>query len=84
MRYLLIFLLFLTASCANKDIYHWGSYEKDLYKYYKTPAEKQKFAENLREIVDDAEIASVTVEVFFFFVKSIFVAMLSFYVINTK
>ncbi len=37
------------------------------------------------KMIDDAEIASVTVEIFFFFVlKSIFVAILSFYVVSTK
>ena len=39
-------LVFL-AGCGSKTMYQWGSYERDLLKYYKHPESMQKFLEHL-------------------------------------
>ena len=39
--------LVYVAGCGPKTMYQWGSYEKDLLKYYKHPESLQKFREHL-------------------------------------
>jgi len=35
------------AGCGSQTMYQWGSYEKDLLKYYKHPESMPKFLEHL-------------------------------------
>ncbi len=47
--------------CATKQLYHWGSYEDDLYATYKSPENGKEFQETLRQIIDKSEKRGQTV-----------------------
>lgn len=42
------------ASCAPPSQYRWGNYEHALYTYYKEPAELERYAEELTQIIATA------------------------------
>lgn len=45
-------LVLLGCSTTN---YHWGSYEKSLYRYYKNPASVEELGEALGEVIEEGE-----------------------------
>lgn len=45
-------LVLLGCSTTN---YHWGSYEKSLYRYYKNPASVEELGEALAEVIEEGE-----------------------------
>lgn len=55
-KYLSIFfLLFSLIGCGVHSRYNWSGYDTKIYQHYKNPAEREKFVEALREIIDNAE-----------------------------
>ncbi|MGR3310445.1 MAG: DUF4810 domain-containing protein [Candidatus Brocadiales bacterium] len=50
---LLAILLGLSGCTTTK--YHWGNYEKSLYKYYKDPSEVEKLAKSLDNMITKGE-----------------------------
>lgn len=55
-RLLSIISLVFLAGCASQR-YAWNGYDASLYRYYKNPAENEKFIERLHEIILKAEQA---------------------------
>lgn len=49
-----IFLILLLIGCTTHR-YTWDGYHSTLYKYYKNPAEKEKFMSDLEKIILKAE-----------------------------
>ncbi len=47
-------LVLLGCSTTNYH-YHWGSYEKSLYRYYKKPASVEELGEALAEVIEEGE-----------------------------
>jgi hypothetical protein len=43
----------LLSGCAPTGLYNWGSYEKDLYLYYKDPQNIDEYSAELASIVED-------------------------------
>lgn len=60
MRVKSVILLFVMAvaliGCVSSSMYHWGNYEKNLYKYYKNPGEVEEMAESLAKIIERGEV----------------------------
>ncbi|HEY6105784.1 MAG TPA: DUF4810 domain-containing protein [Anaeromyxobacteraceae bacterium] len=54
-RAILTLALSALAGCATPTMYHWGAYDDTLYRYYKTPAEREAFVASLKTIVLEAE-----------------------------
>ncbi len=52
---LIMFMAFGVLGCGPSTKYHWGNYENSLYRYYKNPAEVEKLAEALAEIIEKGE-----------------------------
>lgn len=50
---LTVILLGLSGCTTTK--YHWGNYEKSLYKHYKNPSEVEKLSESLADVIADGE-----------------------------
>ena len=48
-------IAFGLVGCVPKATYHWGNYEKQLYKYYKNPADVERLAEALAKVIVDGE-----------------------------
>lgn len=46
---------FLVLTGCTQGIYKWNGYDDALYKYYKTPGEKEKFIERLNAIIVQGE-----------------------------
>jgi hypothetical protein len=60
MTRLLIASAVIAAACAagcayQKDLYHWDSYEDDLYASYKNPERSKQYHETLRRIIQRSE-----------------------------
>ena len=58
-QYLLIILLAITFSGCTQTKYQWGNYEGNLLNYYKgnqTPAEHQKFMEQIGKLIERGEL----------------------------
>ena len=51
----LALLVALTTGCATPNMYDWGSYERDLYRYYKNPENLDVLEANLAELLEEAE-----------------------------
>ena len=47
----------LLSGCAAQKRYSWNDYDKKVYDFYKSPAEKDEFVKNLKEVLDDSESA---------------------------
>jgi hypothetical protein len=54
MKKLLLLPLIFFIGCATQR-YTWNGYDNSLYAYYKTPAEKERFIERLKETITKAE-----------------------------
>jgi hypothetical protein len=51
-----VFLAACAAGCASqKDLYHWDSFEDDLYASYKNPERSKQYNETLRRIIQRSE-----------------------------
>ena len=51
----LLLVVSLTSGCATPSMYSWGSYEQDLYKYYKSPDNLEDLESNLAVLLEQAE-----------------------------
>lgn len=51
----LLLLVPLTSGCVTSSMYSWGSYERDLYKYYKSPDNLEDLESNLAVLLEQAE-----------------------------
>lgn len=51
----LMIMLLAFSGCAATDKYHWGSYEKSLYGYYKNPSELEMLTESLADVIAEGE-----------------------------
>ncbi len=49
-----LLIAILISACAQTK-YHWGGYENALYRYYKSPAEFEKLAEELTDVIAQGE-----------------------------
>lgn len=47
-------LALVLLGCSTTK-YHWGSYEKSLYRYYKNPASVEELGEALAEVIEEGE-----------------------------
>ncbi len=47
-------LALVLLGCSTTK-YHWGSYEKSLYQYYKNPANVEELGEALTEVIKEGE-----------------------------
>ena len=43
----IVLVTFSVSGCVTQPMYSWGAYEMNLYKYYKNPADLEKFGEKL-------------------------------------
>lgn len=50
-----LMVVILGTGCASRTLYHWGGYDNYLYSYYKNPAEREQFVEEVVVIIHDAE-----------------------------
>lgn len=48
-------MIMLGTGCAPQTLYHWGGYDSYLHSYYKNPAERERFVDNVVMIIQDAE-----------------------------
>ena len=48
-------VVILGTGCAPKTLFDWGDYDESLYSYYKDPAEREEFVEEVVEIILNAE-----------------------------
>ena len=53
-RLSILFIAVLISACAQTE-YHWGGYENALYRYYKSPAELESLAEELKDVIAQGE-----------------------------
>jgi hypothetical protein len=54
MRVFMVFCLLLLGGCVQQK-YDWGSYDQDLYNYYKNSQDKVKFKSDLKMLLDRLE-----------------------------
>jgi len=55
--FLLLGIVLLSSGCVQVQAkYQWGGYEQALYDYYKTPAEIERYAEELADTISDGEL----------------------------
>jgi len=55
-KLILISLILFISSCkSDNSMYKWGSYDKSLLNYNKSPMEKEKFALKLQKIIQKSE-----------------------------
>ena len=47
-------IVFFVSGCASTK-YAWKGYDSDLYNHYKDPGQQEKFMEQIKEIIDNAE-----------------------------
>ena len=45
----------LGGGCAAPKMYHWGSYDADLYAHYRAPQDREAWAAGLQQVVAEAE-----------------------------
>ncbi len=50
-----LIVVMLGTGCAPQTLYHWGGYDSYLHSYYKNPAEREQFVEEVVVIIHDAE-----------------------------
>ena len=55
LRIALLLVVSLASGCATSSMYSWGSYEQDLYKYYKSPDNLEDLESNLAVLLERAE-----------------------------
>ncbi len=63
-RLILLGLAFLICSGCTKTLYNWGSYENDLYQYYKspqTPEDHERYMLELFNLIEEGESDGRTV-----------------------
>lgn len=53
---MLCVLVVLMSGCASSTLYHWEHYDDDMYAYYKNPVNREKFTEELQEIIRESEV----------------------------
>jgi hypothetical protein len=51
----LVSFLICTGCASKKPLYHWGSYEDDLYAMYKKPEKSKEYQETLRLIMETCD-----------------------------
>ena len=44
----------LGSACGSHGLYRWGSYEEDVYNYYKSPESEVEFRDHLKTMLDKA------------------------------
>ena len=54
-RLSILLIAVLISACAQTTKYHWGGYENALYRYYKSPAELENLAEELKDVIAQGE-----------------------------
>ncbi len=54
-RAILALALAASAGCATQTMYYWRGYDDTLYRYYKTPAEREAFVAGLKIVILEAE-----------------------------
>lgn len=54
-RLTILVLLILSVVGCTSSRYAWNGYDEKLYDYYKSPAESEKFIEQLSSIISDGE-----------------------------
>ncbi len=52
---LLVSVAAIAGACAPQQKYYWGSYEEDLYGYYKDPEQLESFMQALEQAIENAE-----------------------------
>jgi hypothetical protein len=48
-------IILLMLGCGPRTLYTWEHYDNHLYGHYKDPAQKERFIEALKEVVNEAE-----------------------------